>query len=311
MENKMFFKNIEISKIIPDKNQPRKNFEEEAMERLTLSIKENGVEVPITVEKNYEEYNLIDGERRLKACRELNMQEIPCLIVKAPNKLEKQLRTDCLKEGLTVDELDRAIYRYYENCKTSLSVYPQDKGLTLVGKTIGKSPVRVKKAIDRFEFKRDNKEFTEKIERKYNPQKKKFSKVNSTISMTEKIKDPEKRKKTVESILKKRKQKTIETPEIKRIVDRVASGDVKINDVEQITEEKKPDINIVFESWLNRFYDIKSDFELLHFENAIENIDKTNIAKLRRCLENIMTNLTGLEHKFNIKDGKKYGQITE
>ena len=81
--------------------------------------------------------------------------------------LEQQLRSDCLKEGLTVDELDRAIYLYYENLKTDKTslVRKGDRyeGHNIVAKNIGKSSVRVAKAIDRFEFKRDNFIMSKKI----------------------------------------------------------------------------------------------------------------------------------------------------
>ena len=61
-----------------------------------------------------------------------------------------------LKEGLTVDELDRAIYKFYEHfCQGSLGkkeTRGNNKGHELVAQKIGKSAVRVQKAIDRFEF---------------------------------------------------------------------------------------------------------------------------------------------------------------
>jgi ParB family chromosome partitioning protein len=308
----MNIQNIKISDIKPDKEQPRKYFDEESLERLKQSIIDNGIEIPLRVKENEKSFIIVDGERRWRACQDTNIKELPCIIDDGENILEKQLRTDCLKEGLTVDELDKAIYKYYEHFSTLTSLNSNsDKKYSEVARKIGKSVPRISKAIDRFEFKRDNKEFTKKIEKEYNPQKKKFSKVNSTISMTGKIKDSEKRKKTIDTILKKRKQKTIETPEIRKIVDKVAVDDVNLEDIEQIVEEKKPDVNIKFEEWLNNFYDIKSDFEMLHFEKAVEHINPNNINKLKRCLENIMTNLTGLEHKFNIKDGKKHAQITQ
>jgi hypothetical protein len=60
--------------------------------------------------------------------------------------------------------------------------------LKFLGDKIGKSWLRVKKALDRFQFKQNNQEFTKKIEKKHNPTGKKYSKVNSTIAMTNKIK---------------------------------------------------------------------------------------------------------------------------
>ena len=74
-----------------------------------------------------------------------------------------------LQEGLTVDELDKAIYRYYDMIRTS-SEHPAtvkkdvNPYCQMVADKIGKSDNRVRKAIDRFEFKRDNAEFTKNKE---------------------------------------------------------------------------------------------------------------------------------------------------
>ena len=107
---------IEIGKIIPDKEQPRKKFDSENLERLKQSIKDNGIEQPIIVRPNGKDYIIIDGERRYRASHD-QLKEMPCIIKTPENEidiLEYQLRTDCLKDELDVNELDRAIYKYYE-----------------------------------------------------------------------------------------------------------------------------------------------------------------------------------------------------
>jgi len=311
----MKIENIPISSIKPDKEQPRKYFDDEALERLKQSIIDNGIESPLRVKENGKGYVIIDGERRWRASQDI-LTELPCIIDDGKDILEKQLRTDCLKEGLTVDELDKAIYKYYDRLRTS-SEPPKyanknkNPYTQMVADSIGKSDARVCKAIDRYEFKKKDIGYTNRIESKYNPKGKSYSKVNSTIAMTKPIKDRAKREKAIESILEKRKKKTIETPEIKQMINRIANDDIDIEDVEQITQESKPDVNLKFEEWLNNFYNIKSDFEMLHFENAIEHIDKNNIAKLKRCFENIMINLTSKKYKFYIADGDNYEKITE
>jgi ParB-like chromosome segregation protein Spo0J len=55
---------------------------------------------------------VVREKRRWRAAKDAGLKEIPCIISEKENILEQQLRSDCLKEGLTVDELDRAIYRY-------------------------------------------------------------------------------------------------------------------------------------------------------------------------------------------------------
>ena len=161
----MQIQQIKISEIRRDEDQPRKKFDEETLERLTVSIRDNGIEQPVTVRKNGSGYVLVDGERRWRASQKAGLEELPCIITDKEDILEQQLRSDCLKEGLTADELDKAIYRYWSQLeKTSLGKNQwggsNSKGYDIVAKSIGKSVPRVSKAIDRFEFKRDNKDFT-------------------------------------------------------------------------------------------------------------------------------------------------------
>lgn len=72
---------VRLSQIEPDKNQPRKHFEEEAMEQLASSIKEHGLIQPIIVTPiEGDRYRIIAGERRWRACRMAGLEEVPVLI---------------------------------------------------------------------------------------------------------------------------------------------------------------------------------------------------------------------------------------
>ncbi len=72
---------LRLSQIEPDKNQPRKHFEEEAMEQLSASIKTHGLIQPIIVTPiDGERYRIIAGERRWRACRMAGLEEVPVLI---------------------------------------------------------------------------------------------------------------------------------------------------------------------------------------------------------------------------------------
>ena len=241
----MQIQQIKISEIRRDENQPRKKFDEETLERLTVSIRDNGIEQPVTVRKNGSGYILVDGERRWRASQKAGLEELPCIITDKEDILEQQLRSDCLKEDLTADELDRAIYKYYEHFSTLTSLNSNsDKKYSDVARTIGKSVPRVSKAIDRFEFKRDNKEFTEKIQKKYNPENKEYSKVNSTIAMTDRLKDkPEHRKAVVEAILENRQKEKfgLDNDRIKKkidvIVNKAESENFTPEDVKTVMED--------------------------------------------------------------------------
>ena len=77
---------LSLSDIIPNKFQPRKNFEEENLEDLTNSIKERGVIQPIIVREtnsNNAKYEIIAGERRWLAARKAGLHEIPVVVTQA------------------------------------------------------------------------------------------------------------------------------------------------------------------------------------------------------------------------------------
>ena len=77
---------LSLSDIIPNKYQPRKNFEEENLEDLTNSIKERGVIQPIIVRHSNAEtakYEIIAGERRWLAARKAGLHDIPVVVTEA------------------------------------------------------------------------------------------------------------------------------------------------------------------------------------------------------------------------------------
>tara|TARA_Y100001935_G_C17252842_1_gene481971 strand:- start:334 stop:1185 length:852 start_codon:yes stop_codon:yes gene_type:complete len=79
---------ISISSIVPNKNQPRKLFEKEALEELKNSIKERGIIQPLIVRKSDDQedkYELIAGERRWQAAQSAGLHEVPVVIIEADN----------------------------------------------------------------------------------------------------------------------------------------------------------------------------------------------------------------------------------
>ena len=77
---------LNISEIIPNKYQPRKNFDEENLEDLTNSIKERGVIQPIIVRRSNNDeakYEIIAGERRWLAARKAGLHDIPVVVTEA------------------------------------------------------------------------------------------------------------------------------------------------------------------------------------------------------------------------------------
>ena len=73
--------NISIDKVMPNIYQPRKYFDEDAIEELSESIKQHGIIQPLTVRKMGESFELVAGERRLRAAKLINLETVPCNIV--------------------------------------------------------------------------------------------------------------------------------------------------------------------------------------------------------------------------------------
>lgn len=71
---------VDINKILVDKSQPRKYFNDETLDELALSIKNVGIISPIIVKKKEEFYEIISGERRFKAAKKLKLKKIPIII---------------------------------------------------------------------------------------------------------------------------------------------------------------------------------------------------------------------------------------
>lgn len=71
---------IDINEIKPNENQPRKVFDEEEINELTVSIEKLGVITPITLRKAEVGYEIVAGERRWRAARRAKLTKVPCII---------------------------------------------------------------------------------------------------------------------------------------------------------------------------------------------------------------------------------------
>ena len=81
--------NVPLKSIIPNPNQPRQNFSLEDMEALIKSISEKGIIQPLAVRKiNNNQFELISGERRLRAATKLKLKTIPVHIINIKNNVD-------------------------------------------------------------------------------------------------------------------------------------------------------------------------------------------------------------------------------
>jgi len=111
---------IPIARIETNPYQPRTEFNEEALQELADSIKLHGIIQPLTVRKlNNESYQLISGERRLRASKIAGLQEVPCYVRSADDQemLEMALVENIQRENLNPLEVAISFQRMIEECK--------------------------------------------------------------------------------------------------------------------------------------------------------------------------------------------------
>ena len=84
-DNKIIY--LSTNSIRPNKTQPRKVFDEQDLKSLSVSIVQNGILQPLTVRKiNATEYELVAGERRLRAAIMAGITKVPCVVIKCSDK---------------------------------------------------------------------------------------------------------------------------------------------------------------------------------------------------------------------------------
>ena len=86
MNNNLIVQCIEVDKIVPNPQQPRRVFEPEALRELASSIASHGVIQPVTLRRVGGLYELIAGERRLRATQMAGLKAIPAIVVSADDE---------------------------------------------------------------------------------------------------------------------------------------------------------------------------------------------------------------------------------
>ncbi len=84
-------KNLKITEVEPNRDQPRKNFDQEALEELAESIKEYGLIQPIVVTKKDGYYGIVAGERRWRASKIAGLTEIPAIIREDNERINSEI----------------------------------------------------------------------------------------------------------------------------------------------------------------------------------------------------------------------------
>ncbi|MBO7657214.1 ParB/RepB/Spo0J family partition protein [Candidatus Saccharibacteria bacterium] len=133
-------KNLKLSDIAPDENQPRRDFDRETLEALAASIKEHGVLQPIVVTKEDGKYKIVAGERRWRASKIAGLDKIPAIVrsLDSQNRLELSIIENAQREDLNPIELATA----YAKLKAQFNLSDED-----IAAKIGKSEATIQNTL--------------------------------------------------------------------------------------------------------------------------------------------------------------------
>lgn len=117
IESNNTIREIDINKIVPNEEQPRKIFDEEKLTSLSESIKENGIIQPIVVVKDKEFYKIVAGERRWRAAKIAGIKKVPIIEKKLNDKevMELSLIENLQREDLNPIEEAEAYKRLIDD----------------------------------------------------------------------------------------------------------------------------------------------------------------------------------------------------
>lgn len=132
MQENDTLKNLKITEVEPNRDQPRKRFDQEALEELAQSIKEYGLIQPIVVSKKDGYYSIVAGERRWRASKIAGLTEIPAIIREDDERVNTEIS---LIENMQREDLNP--YEKALGIRTLIDNY----GLSqeIVAKKLGKS----------------------------------------------------------------------------------------------------------------------------------------------------------------------------
>lgn len=127
---------IKLTEIVRDEEQPRKDFDADALEELAKSIKEHGVLSPIVVAKIDGHYQIVAGERRYRAAKIAGLDKIPAIVrtPDAQSKLELSIIENAQREDLNAIELATA----YAKLKNQFNLTNED-----IAKRVGKRKISI------------------------------------------------------------------------------------------------------------------------------------------------------------------------
>lgn len=120
---------LPVGSIVPNPNQPRQSFEPEGLQELAGSIREVGILQPLSVRRQGGSYELVSGERRLRAAKLCGLEEVPCILLTVDEERSSLLALienlqrrdlDFWEEAVALDKLIRTYHLSQEEAARRL-----------------------------------------------------------------------------------------------------------------------------------------------------------------------------------------------
>ena len=137
-------RHIPIEQIIPDPDQPRRVFDQDALEELATSIKEHGVVQPIVVVPQKDKFLIVAGERRWRASKIAQLKKVPCIVrsMSDQHRLEVSLIENLQQHDLNALETATAYLKLRDQFNMTLEQIGQRVGGKSVSREIGRASCR-------------------------------------------------------------------------------------------------------------------------------------------------------------------------
>lgn len=148
------YREISLSDVVPNPDQPRRNFDEQALEEMAQSIKEHGVIQPIVVNPVDGKYQIVAGERRYRSAGRAGLDKIPAIVrtLDDQNVLEISLIENLQRRDLNILETATAYLKLRDQFNLSLEQIGQrvgGKSISAISNTLRllRLPENVRKAL--------------------------------------------------------------------------------------------------------------------------------------------------------------------
>ena len=211
---------IPINSVIPNRSQPRIEFDPVALNSLAESIRSDGILQPITVRRQGVMYEIISGERRIRAAEIAGLKEVPCIVIEADDEKSAVLAL--------IENIQRSNLGYFEEAlaiEQLISVYglTQESAASRLGKA--QSTIANKLRLLRFTDSERMMLITKNIcERQ----------ARSII----RISDTVKRRKVLDEVIRN----NLNIAQTEELVDKILEADMRIKPV----KKQKPSVKIPF-----------------------------------------------------------------